>query len=90
MEENQGQMIYQYHARISWQKRRGNGYVNHFKDVEFVSRAESKEQMNKDVVFLMQIMSYHGLTGSKIVNFKVTEVYNQKALSRSFFYKENE
>lgn len=81
-------MIYHYHGRISWQKRRGNGYINSYKDVEFISRAEGIEQMNKDVVFLMQIMSYNGLTSSKIVNFKVSEIYEQKALGRSFYYKE--
>jgi hypothetical protein len=83
------QMIYHYYGRIAWQKRRGNGHINVYKDVEFVSRAEDKEQMNKDAGFLMQIMSFHGLTGSKIVNFRVEKIYERKEMGRSFFYEKD-
>ena len=41
MEENQGQMIYHYYAKIGWKKKRGNGYINSYKNVEFVSRADA-------------------------------------------------
>ena len=35
----EGQMIYHYYAKIGWKKKRGNGYINSYKKVEFVSRA---------------------------------------------------
>lgn len=85
-----GQMIYHYHARVAWKKKRGNGYVNNYKDMEFVSRAESMEHMNKDVGFLMQLMVHNGLTGSSIVDVRVTKIYDRKEISRSFYYKEDE
>ena len=83
-------MIYHYHARVAWRKKRGNGYVNNYKDMEFVSRAESMEHMNKDVGFLMQLMVYNGLTGSSIVDVRITEIYKKKELGRSFYYTEDE
>ena len=83
-------MIYHYHARVAWKKKRGNGYVNNYKDMEFVSRAESMEHMNKDVGFLMQLMVHNGLTGSSIVDVRVTKIYDRKEISRSFYYKEDE
>lgn len=85
-----GQMIYHYHARVAWKKKRGNGYINNYKDMEFVSRAESMEHMNKDVGFLMQLMVHNGLTGSSIVDVRITEIYDRKEISRSFYYKEDE
>ena len=53
-EEQKGQMIYHYYGRLSWKRKRGNGYINHRKDIEFVSRAESIEQMNSDVGYRFQ------------------------------------
>ena len=85
-----GQMIYHYHGRLAWKRKRGNGYTNNYKDIEFVSRAESMEHMNKDVGFLMQLMVYHGLTASSIVDVRITEVYERQEISRSFYYKEDE
>lgn len=81
-------MIYHYHARVAWKKKRGNGYINNYKDMEFVSRAESMEHMNKDVGFLMQLMVHNGLTGSSIVDVRVVEVYDRKEISKSFYYKQ--
>lgn len=83
-------MIYHYHARVAWKKKRGNGYINNYKDMEFVSRAESMEHMNKDVGFLMQLMVHNGLTGSSIVDVRIIEIYDRKEISRSFYYKEDE
>ena len=88
--QNDGQMIYHYHARVAWKKKRGNGYINNYKDMEFVSRAESMEHMNKDVGFLMQLMVHNGLTGSSIVDVRIIEIYDRKEISRSFYYKEDE
>lgn len=84
----QGQMIYFYRAKIGWRKKKGNGYINNYKDVEFISRAANLEIMNNDPEFIMQIMSQNGLTGSNISNFGVVKIYEVKELSRSFFYKE--
>ncbi len=84
-EENQ--MIYLYSARIGWKKKRGGGYINNYKEVEFVSRAEDKDQMNSDPMFIMQIMSQNGLTGSAITAFRVIEILSQKEISESFYYK---
>jgi hypothetical protein len=90
MEESKGQMIYHYYGRLSWKRKRGNGYINHRKDIEFVSRAESIEQMNKDVGFMMQLMVHHGLTANSITDIKIAEVYKREEISRSFYYKEDE
>lgn len=89
-EEQQGQMIYHYYGRLSWKRKRGNGYINNYKDIEFVSRAESIEQMNKDVGFMMQLMVHQGLTANSISDVKIAEVYKREEISRSFYYKEDE
>jgi len=83
----EGQMIYHYYAKIGWKKKRGNGYINSYKKVEFVSRAESLEQMNSSAEFIMQIMHSNGLTGSKIHDFRVMEIIKQEEISESFYYK---
>ena len=80
-------MIYHYYAKIGWKKKRGNGYINSYKKVEFVSRAESLEQMNSCAEFIMQIMHSNGLTGSKIHDFRVMEIIKQEEISQSFYYK---
>ena len=88
-EEQQGQMIYHYYGRLSWKKKRGNGYINNYKDIEFVSRAESIEQMNSDVGFMMQLMVHQGLTANSISDVKIAEVYKREEMGRSFHYKED-
>ena len=89
MEEKKGQMIYHYYGRLSWKRKRGNGYINNYKDIEFVSRAESIEQMNSDVGFMMQLMVHQGLTANSISDVKIAEVYKREEMSRSFYYKED-
>ena len=89
MEEKKGQMIYHYYGRLSWKRKRGNGYINNYKDIEFVSRAESIEQMNSDVGFMMQLMVHQGLTANSISDVKIAEVYKREEISRSFYYKED-
>ena len=89
MEENKGQMIYHYYGKLSWKRKRGNGYINNYKDIEFGSRAETIEQMNKDLFFMMQVMVEHGLTANSIVDVKIAEVYKREEISRSFYYKED-
>lgn len=86
-EEGKGQMIYFYEARIGWRKKKGNGYTNHYKDVEFVTRAATLEMMNSDPFFIAEIMSSNGLTGSKISNFGVIKVYKVTELGDSMYYK---
>lgn len=88
-EEQKGQMIYHYYGKLSWKRKRGNGYINNYKDIEFVSRAENIEQMNKDVGFMMQLMVHQGLTANSIVDVKIAEVYKREEISRSFYYKED-
>jgi len=88
-EEQKGQMIYHYYGKLSWKRKRGNGYINNYKDIEFVSRAETIEQMNKDVGFMMQLMVHQGLTANSIVDVKIEEVYKREEISRSFYYKED-
>ena len=89
-EKQKGQMIYHYYGKLSWKRKRGNGYINNYKDIEFVSRAETIEQMNKDVGFMMQLMVHQGLTANSIVDVKIEEVYKREEISRSFYYKEDE
>ncbi len=88
MSEDKGQMIYHYKARIGWRKNRGNSYTNHYKDVDFLSRAATLEMMNNDPQFIIEIMARNGLTGAKISNFGVVKIYEIKELGRSFHYKE--
>jgi len=80
-------MIYHYYGRIAWKKKRGNGYINNYKNIEFVSRAESIEQMNTDVGFMMQLMVHNGLTGNSIDDVRVIEIYERQEISKSFYYK---
>ncbi len=90
-----GQNIYHYSVRVTWQKRRGNGYTNMYmgdksSPFQFISRQDGIEQLNRNPEIVLQVMSHLGLTGSKIQNFKFVEVYEQKLISESFYYKEGD
>ncbi len=87
-ESPKGQMIYLYKAKIGWRKKRGNGYINNYKDIEFVSRASTLEMMNENPEFMIELMASHGLTGSSISNVGVVKIYEVKEISRSFYHKE--
>jgi len=90
-----GQNIYHYSARVTWQKRRGSGYINMFmgdesRPFQFISRSDGIEQLNGNPEIILQVMGHLGLVGSKIYNFKFVEVYEQKLISESFYYKEKD
>lgn len=92
---SKGQNIYHYDVRLTWKKKRGNGYINIYRGTEsdpfqFVSRSNGIDELNGNPEIVFQIMNHLGLTGSSIADFKVLEVYEQKLISESFYYKEEE
>ncbi len=91
--EGEGQDIFHYKVRLSWKvKRGGSSYVNHTKGnadrpYEFVSRANGILELNSNPEIIFQMMVRNGLEGKKVFDFCVDEVYEQKKISESFFYK---
>lgn len=90
-----GQLIYDIGVRLSWKKKRGNGYMNmHLgtadRPFQFVTRAKSLEHINRNPEMIAKMMSFVGLTGKSIYDFYVSEEFYRKEISQSFAHKESE
>ena len=87
------QMIYLYRVQLTWKVTSGKSYINHHKGTkdrpyEFVSRAKSLEDINRNPEIIYQMMMQNGLVGKKIKDFYVKECYEQRPISQSFAHKE--
>ena len=86
-------MIYLYRVQLTWKVTSGKSYINHHKGTkdrpyEFVSRAKSLEDINRNPEIIYQMMMQNGLVGKKINDFYVKEFYEQRPISQSFTHKE--
>ena len=93
--ENQFQNIYLYKVQLTWKVTTGKSYVNHYKGTEdrpyeFVSRAESIEDINRNPEIIYQMMVQNGLTGKKVKEFYVKECFEKKLISQSFAHKKED
>ena len=62
-ELQQGQMIYDVGVRLTWRKKRGNGYTNMYfgtedRPFQFVTRAKSLDHINRNPEMIAKIMSF--------------------------------
>ena len=93
--EHEPQMIYLYRVQLAWKVTSGKSYANHTKGTkdrpyEFVSRAKSIEDINRNPEIIYQMMLQNGLTGKKVREFYVKECYEQRPISHSFTHKEED
>lgn len=89
------QMIYLYSVQLHWKVASGKSYTNHYKGnknrpYQFVSRAKSIDDINRNPEIIFQLMSQNGLKGKKVHSFYIRECYEQKPLGESFHYKEED
>ncbi len=92
---DEGQVIYDVGVRLSWRKKRGNGYTNmHLgtanRPFQFVTRAKSIEDINRNPEMIAKMMSYVGATGKSVYDFYVSEEFYRKEISKSFAHKEDD
>jgi len=92
---DEGQVIYDVGVRLSWRKKRGNGYTNmHLgtpdRPFQFVTRAKSIEDINRNPEMIAKMMSYVGATGKAVYDFYVSEEFYRKEISKSFAHKEDD
>lgn len=88
--ESEGQMIYNVKVRVAYKVKKGNGYINHYREMHFPTRMKSIKDMNGSPAMIMKIMGYLGLTGKKISDFYVCEELHREEMSRSFSYLEKD
>lgn len=93
--EQQGQVIYDVGVRLSWKKKRGNGYINmHLgtpdRPFQFVTRAKTIEHVNRNPEMIAKMMAFNGLTGKSIYDFHVEKEFYRKEISKSFAHKEED
>jgi len=93
--ESDGQMIYDIGVKLSWKKKRGNGYVNMYlgtkdRPFQFVTRAKSIEHINRNPEMMAKLMSFNGLTGKSVYDFHIIEEFYRNEISRSFSHKEED
>jgi hypothetical protein len=88
--QDQGQMIYYVKLKVAYKVKRGNGYINNYRDISLPTRMKSIDDINRSPEMIMKIMASLGLTGKKISDFYVKEELYRKEISRSFTHKESE
>jgi hypothetical protein len=84
----EGQMIYFVKVKVAYKVKKGNGYVNHYRTMEFPTRMKTIDDINVNPEMVMKLMASLKLTGKKIYDFYVYEELYRKELSRSFTHKE--
>tara|TARA_R110002167_G_scaffold117955_3_gene294210 strand:+ start:3701 stop:3991 length:291 start_codon:yes stop_codon:yes gene_type:complete len=89
-ENDLGQMIYVVKLKVGYKVKRGNGYINNYRTIEFPTRMKSIEDINSNPEMIMNIMASLKLVGKKVYDFHVTEELFREELSRSFAYKEKD
>lgn len=95
MQSDEGQVIYDVGVRLSWRKKRGNGYTNmHLgtpdRPFQFVTRAKDIDAINRNPEMIAKMMSYVGATGKAVYDFYVSEEFYRKEISKSFAHKEDD
>jgi len=95
MQSDEGQVIYDVGVRLSWRKKRGNGYTNmHLgtpdRPFQFVTRAKSLDHINRNPEMIAKMMSYVGATGKAVYDFYVSEEFYRKEISKSFAHKQDD
>ena len=86
--EEQGQMLYYVEVKLTWKIKRGNGYINNYRDYQFITRAKTIEHINRSPEMMAKMMAHFGLTGKKVFDFTVKEELSRKEMTRSFANKE--
>ena len=94
-EEGDGQVIYDLGVRLTWKKKRGNGYTNMYfgtadRPFQFVTRAKSIDHINRNPIIIAKMMSFVGATGKSVYDFHIIEEFYRKEISKSFTHKEED
>ena len=89
-EKELGQMIYYVGIKLAYKVKKGNGYTNHYRTMDFPTRMENIDDMNSNPGMILKLMGALKLTGKKIYDFHVYEELYRKELSRSFTHKQKD
>jgi hypothetical protein len=89
-DRDDGQMIYYVGVKIAYKVKKGNGYINHYRTMEFPTRMKTIDDMNRQPEMIMNLMAALKLTSKKIYDFHVYEELHRKELSESFTHKEKD
>jgi len=89
-QSDKGQMIYLIQIKVAYKTKRGNGYINNYRTMEFPTRMKSLEDMNASPEMIMKLMASLKLTSKKIYDFHVTEELYRKEISESFAHKDKD
>lgn len=95
IKDEQGQMIYDIGVKLSWKKKRGNGYINmsigtEDRPFQFVTRAKTIDHINRNPEMMAKMMSFNGLAGKSVYDFHISKEFYRKEISRSFNHKEED
>ena len=86
----EGQVIYLVKVKVAYKVKRGNGYINNYREMNFPTRVKSIQDMNGNPDMIMRLMGSLGLKGKKFYDFYVIEELYRKEISRSFAHKEED
>jgi hypothetical protein len=89
-DQEEGQMIYLVEVKVAYKVKRGNGYINNYRTMNFPTRMKSIDDINRNPEMIMKIMGSLNLTGKKIQDFHVYEELYRKEISKSFAHKESD
>ncbi len=89
-EKELGQMIYYVGVKLAYKVKKGNGYINHYRTMDFPTRMENIDDMNSNPGMMLKLMGALKLTSKKIYDFHVYEELYRKELSRSFTHKQKD
>ena len=86
----EGQIIYLVKVKVAYKIKRGNGYINNYREMNFPTRVKSIQDMNGNPDMIMRLMGSLGLKGKKVYDFYVMEELYRKEISKSFAHKEED
>jgi hypothetical protein len=89
-DQEEGQMIYLVEVKVAYKVKRGNGYINNYRTMNFPTRMKSIDDINRNPEMIMKLMASLKLTGKKIEDFHVKEELYRKEISKSFAHKESD
>lgn len=88
--KEEGQMIYLVEVKVAYKVKRGNGYINNYRTINFPTRMKNIDDMNRNPEMILKIMGSLSLTGKKIEDFHIKEELYRKEISKSFAHLEKD
>tara|TARA_R110001606_G_scaffold219342_2_gene367188 strand:+ start:725 stop:973 length:249 start_codon:yes stop_codon:yes gene_type:complete len=74
--------IYYHKVEYSWSFKKGSGKINRYVKGYAISTYNTIEELNLDNVNYAIAVKRYGLVGKKFFDFKITKIYNSKAVGK--------